>query len=153
TGPPPRESPSRPGSPAERSRPSLERTLHACQWSVPPMTARANFWMLNRMTTTTATVTAPDTNDSSSVLDEATLDSFRERAAGFDEAGRFPHDDLIDLRRVGFLAAAAPQRLGGLGFDLATLAAEQRRLARYAPATALSTCMHHYWVGLAATLD
>ncbi len=45
------------------------------------------------------------------------------------------------------------RRRAGFGLDLATLAAEQRRLARYAPATALSTCMHHYWVGLAATLD
>jgi alkylation response protein AidB-like acyl-CoA dehydrogenase len=54
---------------------------------------------------------------------------------------------------VGWLAAAAPVRTGGLGLDLAELAAEQRRLARYAPATALSSTMHHYFVGLAATLD
>jgi alkylation response protein AidB-like acyl-CoA dehydrogenase len=106
-----------------------------------------------RMTNTTATNTGPDTIDRSPVLDEAMLESFRDRAAGFDEAGRFPHDDLADLRRIGWLMAAAPLRLGGFGLDLATLAAEQRRLARYAPATALSTGMHHYWVGLAATLD
>src|SRR6516165_3921726 len=106
-----------------------------------------------RMTNTTATITAPNTIDRSPVLDEAMIESFRDRAAGFDEAGRFPHDDLADLRRIGWLTAVAPQRLGGFGLDLATLAAEQRRLARYAPATALSTCMHHYWVGLAATLD
>jgi alkylation response protein AidB-like acyl-CoA dehydrogenase len=106
-----------------------------------------------RMTNTTDTITAADVIDRSPVLDEATLESFRDRAAGFDEAGRFPHEDLADLRRIGWLTAAAPQRLGGFGLDLATLAAEQRRLARYAPATALSTCMHHYWVGLAATLD
>ncbi len=87
------------------------------------------------------------------MLDAAMLESFRDRAAGFDKAGRFPHDDLADLRRIGWLTAAAPRRLGGFGLDLATLAAEQRRLARYAPATALSTSMHHYWVGLAATLD
>ncbi len=81
------------------------------------------------------------------------LSSFRSRAADLDRTGRFPHDDLADLRRVGWLTAAAPQRFGGFGLDLATLGAEQRRLARYAPATALATCMHHYWVGLGATLD
>jgi alkylation response protein AidB-like acyl-CoA dehydrogenase len=105
------------------------------------------------MTNTTATITVPGSVERSPVLDDAMLESFRERAAGFDEAGRFPHDDLAELRRIGLLTAAVPQRLGGFGLDLAALAAEQRRLARYAPATALSTCMHHYWVGLGATLD
>jgi alkylation response protein AidB-like acyl-CoA dehydrogenase len=106
-----------------------------------------------RMTNSTATITPPDAVDGSLQLDDATLESFRERAAGFDEAGRFPHEDLADLRRIGWLTAAAPRHLGGFGLDLATLAAEQRRLARYAPATALSTSMHHYWVGVASTLD
>jgi alkylation response protein AidB-like acyl-CoA dehydrogenase len=107
----------------------------------------------HRMTNTTATITVPDTIDRSPVLDEAMLESFRQRAAGFDATARFPYDDLADLRRIGWLTAAMPQQRGGFGLDLATLAAEQRRLARYAPATALSTGMHHYWVGLAATLD
>src|SRR5262249_4042309 len=89
----------------------------------------------------------------SSLLDEATLESFRSRTAGYDEAGRFPYEDLADLRRIGWLTAAAPERFGGFGFDLATLAPQQRRLARYAPATALSTSMRPYWVGLAATLE
>jgi alkylation response protein AidB-like acyl-CoA dehydrogenase len=105
-----------------------------------------------RMTSTTETVAA-DPIDVSQVLDEATLEGFRDRAAGYDHAGRFPLEDLTDLRRIGWLTAAAPRSLGGFGLDLATLAAEQRRMARYAPATALSTGMHHYWVGLGATLD
>jgi alkylation response protein AidB-like acyl-CoA dehydrogenase len=105
-----------------------------------------------RMTNTMASITELDIIDSA-VLDEATLESFRDRAPAFDEAGRFPYEDLEDLRRIGWLTAAAPRRLGGLGLDLAKLGAEQRRLARYAPATALSTSMHHYWVGMAATLD
>jgi alkylation response protein AidB-like acyl-CoA dehydrogenase len=110
--------------------------------------------MLRRMTNTaTDTIVEPDTVLHLSALDEATLEAFRDRAAGFDEAGRFPHGDLADLRRIGWLTAAAPRPFGGFGLDLATLAAEQRRLARYAPATALSTSMHHYWVGGAATLD
>src|SRR5262245_35505936 len=105
------------------------------------------------MTNSTDTKQAPDIATSSPVLDDAMLASFRDRARSLDERGRFPHDDLAALRRVGWLTAAAPPRVGGLGLDLATLAAEQRRLARYAPATALSTGMHNYWVGLAATLD
>jgi alkylation response protein AidB-like acyl-CoA dehydrogenase len=105
------------------------------------------------MTNTTTIRRAPDTIDGPPVLDEAMLASFRDRAAALDGAGRFPHEDLADLRHLGWLLAAAPQRFGGFGLDLATLAAHQRRLARFAPATALSTCMHHYWVGLGATLD
>jgi alkylation response protein AidB-like acyl-CoA dehydrogenase len=106
-----------------------------------------------RMTFITDNTAGQATIDPVSALDEATLESFRDRAAGYDEVGRFPHDDLADLRRIGWMTAAAPRHAGGLGLDLATLAAQQRRLARYAPATALSTSMHHYWVGLAATLD
>ena len=62
------------------------------------------------------------------------------------------HDDLAELVAAGWLAAPAPAEFGGLGLDLAAVAAEQRRMARYAPATALSTSMHLYWVGLAADL-
>ena len=68
-----------------------------------------------RMTNTTATITAPETTDRAGALDEATLESFRHRAARLDEAGRFPHEDLADLRRIGWLTAVAPQRLGGFG--------------------------------------
>jgi alkylation response protein AidB-like acyl-CoA dehydrogenase len=85
--------------------------------------------------------------------DETMLLTFRGRAADHDAKGTFPTDDLADLRSIGWLGAAAPRSHGGHGLDLAALGAEQRRLARYAPATALSTCMHHYWVGLAADLE
>ena len=54
---------------------------------------------------------------------------------------------------VGYLAAAVPAHLGGWGLDLAQMAASQRRLARYAPATALAMSMHTYWVGIAAELE
>jgi alkylation response protein AidB-like acyl-CoA dehydrogenase len=40
--------------------------------------------------------------------------------------------------------------LGGLGMNLAQVARETRRLAEYAPATALGLNMHNYWVGLVA---
>jgi alkylation response protein AidB-like acyl-CoA dehydrogenase len=45
---------------------------------------------------------------------------------------------------------AIPREFGGLGFRLAEVARETRRLAGYAPATALCINMHNYWVGTAA---
>jgi alkylation response protein AidB-like acyl-CoA dehydrogenase len=80
------------------------------------------------------------------------LERFRERAADHDRDGTFPVSDLDELASMGWLRAVAPVEVGGAGLDLSTFAAAQRELARYAPATALSTTMHHYWVGTAATL-
>src|SRR5690606_9873816 len=62
-------------------------------------------------------------------------------------------EDLAELRAAGYLAAAVPTELGGWGLDLAQLAASQRRLARFAPATALAMTMHSYWVGIAVELE
>ena len=45
---------------------------------------------------------------------------------------------------------AVPQEFGGLGFNLARCMQETRRLAYYAPATALGVNMHLYWCGIAA---
>jgi alkylation response protein AidB-like acyl-CoA dehydrogenase len=101
------------------------------------------------MTTTTPTAARSTTIRS---LSEQTLLAFRERAAYHDAVGRYPVEDLADLRVAGWFTAALPEALGGLGLDLADLGGEQRRMARYSPATALSTSMHHYWVGLAADL-
>jgi alkylation response protein AidB-like acyl-CoA dehydrogenase len=86
-------------------------------------------------------------------LPEETLQRFRERAAHQDAVGRYPVDDLAELSAARWFKAALPEDLGGLGLNLAELGAEQRRMARYSPATALSTCMHHYWVGVAADLE
>jgi alkylation response protein AidB-like acyl-CoA dehydrogenase len=96
------------------------------------------------MTTTTTTAIRS--------LPEETLLRFRERAAQHDLDGRYAVDDLADLRAARWFLAALPEDLGGLGLNLVELGAEQRRMARYSPATALSTSMHHYWVGLAADL-
>ena len=85
-------------------------------------------------------------------LTDGLLEAFRSRAPEHDRDGRYPADDLDDLRAIGWLGAAAPVELGGLGLNLVQLARAQRRLARFAPSTALSTCMHHYWVGLASDL-
>ena len=66
------------------------------------------------------------------------LERFRSRAGAHDRANTYFEDDLAELRSVGYLAAAVPEAFGGWGLDLAQLAASQRRLARYAPATALA---------------
>jgi len=85
-------------------------------------------------------------------LDDALLDRIRQRARGYDESNQFFAEDFAELVEAGYLRAAVPAELGGWGLSLTELAHQQRRLARYAPATALATTMHHYWVGMAADL-
>ncbi|MET0143959.1 MAG: acyl-CoA dehydrogenase family protein [Ilumatobacteraceae bacterium] len=86
-------------------------------------------------------------------LPEDALDRFRARAGDLDRTNTYFAADLAELRGLGYLAAAVPTDLGGGGLDLVELAASQRRLARYAPATALATTMHFYWTGMAAQLE
>jgi alkylation response protein AidB-like acyl-CoA dehydrogenase len=81
------------------------------------------------------------------------LERFRSRAAELDRSNRYFDDDLAELRAIGYLGAAVPARYGGWGLDLVQVAASQRRLAQYAPATALAMSMHTYWVGIATELD
>jgi alkylation response protein AidB-like acyl-CoA dehydrogenase len=45
---------------------------------------------------------------------------------------------------------AIPREFGGPGLNLAEVGRETRKLAMYAPPTALALNMHHYWVGDAA---
>src|SRR5690606_27313178 len=68
-------------------------------------------------------------------------------------ANAYFEEDLAELRAVGYLAAVVPTGLGGWGLDLAGMAASQRRLARFAPATALAITMHSYWVGIATEME
>jgi alkylation response protein AidB-like acyl-CoA dehydrogenase len=89
---------------------------------------------------------------STALIPDTALETFRSRAAGYDRDNRFYQEDFDDLRRHGYLRMAIPRELGGLGYTLADVARETRRVASYAPATALGTNMHSYWVGLAADL-
>ena len=89
---------------------------------------------------------------STGVWSTKTLETFRSRAAGYDRENRFFQEDFDDLRQAGYLRMAVPKELGGLGFSLADVARETRNLASYAPATALGTNMHNYWVGVASEL-
>lgn len=81
------------------------------------------------------------------------LEEFRARAARSDADNAYLYDDLAVLRDIGYLGAAVPVEFGGWGLNLAEFAGLQRRLATYAPATALSMTMHTYWIGIAAELE
>jgi alkylation response protein AidB-like acyl-CoA dehydrogenase len=85
-----------------------------------------------------------------SILDEALLTRCRDRAAVYDRENRFFHEDFDELKAAGYLRVALPREFGGLGMNLAQVGRETRRLALYAPATALALNMHNYWVGDAA---
>lgn len=87
-----------------------------------------------------------------SLLTEAMLQRFRERAPVYDRDNRFFQDDFDELRQAGYLTAAVPRELGGQGLTFAECMQEQRRLAYHAHATALGINMHLYWTGVAADL-
>jgi alkylation response protein AidB-like acyl-CoA dehydrogenase len=86
------------------------------------------------------------------LLPQSLLDTCRTRAATYDRENRFFQEDFDDLVKAGYLQMAVPKEFGGLGYTLHDVAQHTRRLAMYAPATALALNMHHYWVGLVADL-
>lgn len=87
---------------------------------------------------------------SGSILSDALLQGCRDRAAGYDRDNRFCQEDFDELKAAGYLKLTLPKEFGGLGYTLQQYTQEARRLAQYAPATALCLNMHHYWVGTAA---
>lgn len=97
-----------------------------------------------------AIATQPRTG--ASVLTDDMLARFHERAPMYDRENRFFDEDFEELRRAGYLKIAVPEEMGGAGMSLAQVILEQRRLAYYAPATALAVNMHVYWTGLVADL-
>ena len=86
------------------------------------------------------------------LLTEDMLERFRTRAPAYDRENRFFQEDFDELKAAGYLKMTVPRELGGMGFSLYEVSQVTRRLAMYAPATALAMNMHHYWVGLAADL-
>jgi len=89
---------------------------------------------------------------STSMLSEAMLKRFADRAPGYDRDNRFFEEDFSELKQAGYLAAPVPRELGGGGLTFAQVMHEQRRLASHAHATALGINMHLYWTGVAADL-
>ncbi|MEO8586236.1 MAG: acyl-CoA dehydrogenase family protein [Acidobacteriota bacterium] len=86
------------------------------------------------------------------VLTDALLERCRERAPAYDRENRFCQEDFDELKAAGYLKMAVPKEFGGAGLTLEEMSLETRRLAHYAPATALCINMHNYWVGDAADL-
>jgi alkylation response protein AidB-like acyl-CoA dehydrogenase len=86
------------------------------------------------------------------VLSEEMLARFAARAASYDQENRFFQEDFEDLRAAKYLLLPVPSEFGGAGMTLAEVCQQQRRLAYYAPATALAVNMHLYWLGVAADL-
>ena len=85
-------------------------------------------------------------------LPDQLLERCRARAGDYDRENRFFVEDFDELRAAGYLKAVVPTELGGSGLSLADSCRLTRRLAYYAPATALGLNMHTYWVGVAADL-
>lgn len=83
------------------------------------------------------------------VLTDEVLHGIRDRAAGFDERNEFPYEDLEILKETGYLGALAPVADGGLGWNFAAVVDAQKKLAAFAPATALAVNMHLIWSGVA----
>lgn len=88
---------------------------------------------------------------------QAMSDGLLQRCAGrapiYDRENRFFREDFEELRQAGYLLMPVPCEVGGGGLLLPDVGREQRRLAYYAPATALGLNMHLYWVGMAADLS
>src|SRR3954447_1453347 len=86
------------------------------------------------------------------VLSESLIDRCGQRAAAYDRENRFFQEDFDELKEAGYLRLNIPTEFGGYGLSLLQTCHEQRRLAHRAPATALATNMHLYWMGIAADL-
>src|SRR5260221_12276781 len=87
---------------------------------------------------------------SGSILSETLLQACRQRAAGYDRDNRFCQEDFDELKAAGYLKLTIPKEFGGQGYTLNQYTRAARRLASYAPATALCLNMQHYSVGTAA---
>lgn len=74
-----------------------------------------------------------------SSLNNNALQRIRERAPGFDQRNEFFYEDLEVLKDIGYLNPR----------PLSQMTSDQRRLASYAPATALGIGMHLTWMGVA----
>ncbi len=86
------------------------------------------------------------------LLSQDILDRCRERAPGYDAENRFFFEDFEELKDASYNTMNVPKELGGSGRTLSEVCHEQRRLAMYAPATALAINMHLYWCGVAGDL-
>ena len=89
------------------------------------------------------------TFDPAAHLPDDLLERIRERAPIHDRENTFPHEDLRELQKAGYLSILVPREQGGAGLGLAEASILQQRLATASPATALSINMHLVWTGVA----
>ncbi|MCY3897941.1 MAG: acyl-CoA/acyl-ACP dehydrogenase [Caldilineaceae bacterium] len=71
----------------------------------------------------------------------------REWAAQHDRDGTFPHENFVDIRRVGLPALIVPQEFGGWGANLLESTLTMETLAQGDGSTALSFVMHVQVIG------
>jgi len=90
--------------------------------------------------------------DYKSVLSNEILQGCAERSGTHDSENSFFYEDFEQLKNAGYLTGPIPKEFGGAGLTLLQSCQEQRKLAYYAPATALGLNMHLYWLGVAADL-
>jgi alkylation response protein AidB-like acyl-CoA dehydrogenase len=83
-------------------------------------------------------------------LAQQLANEFRANAADVDLEGRFPHENYHRMREAGYLRAAVPTELGGMGATLHEISRAQQALARGCASTALAVNMHQFQVGAAA---
>lgn len=81
-------------------------------------------------------------------LSEELLAEIHSRAPKYDKENSFPYEDYEALKEAGYYKAFVPKEYGGYGLSLKEVAAEQTRLAKAAPATALGINMHQIIVGV-----
>ena len=82
------------------------------------------------------------TMENGHVLTQDILDACYQRAPKYDIENRFFDEDFDQLKAAGYLKLNIPKEFGGAGKNLAEVCKEQRRLAYYAPATAIAINMH-----------
>ncbi|MFS0781853.1 acyl-CoA dehydrogenase family protein [Bacillus sp. 1P06AnD] len=67
---------------------------------------------------------------------------FADRAPYYDEERTFHHEDIEELKAIGYTKATLPTQYGGKGIDLYTYLLAQETIARYSGATALAIGWH-----------
>jgi alkylation response protein AidB-like acyl-CoA dehydrogenase len=91
-----------------------------------------------------------DTTVKMSKLAAEVADAARPHAGRHDVDGTFAAEGVEAARDSGYLAAAVPVALGGLGASTADIAAAQRTIAQACGSTALACAMHQHVVLAAA---
>jgi alkylation response protein AidB-like acyl-CoA dehydrogenase len=86
------------------------------------------------------------------LLSDDMLARFDERTPVYDRQNSFFDEDWKELQSSGYLLGPVPADLGGSGLTLDGYVELVRKLAYVAPATALATNMHCYWMGVASDL-